>query len=149
MNSPVNALVWGQYQQSAVCRRRFHRSGGVAANYIAKWNSTSWTEGNYSRYGMMVTSMPLCATAPAICMPVERSPEPAALRSATLPNGIVTTSTWSAMGTGMNNSVNALAWDSTNNLLYAGGTLPRLAAARPITLPNGMVLTGRRWDWHE
>jgi hypothetical protein len=71
------------------------------------------------------------------------------LRSATLPNGIVTTSTWSAMGTGMNNSVNALAWDSTNNLLYAGGTLPRLAAARPITLPNGMVLTGRRWDWHE
>ena len=31
------------------------------------------------------------------------------------------TTTWSALGTGMNNSVNDIAFDSTNNVLYAGG----------------------------
>jgi hypothetical protein len=45
--------------------------GRTSANYIAKWNGTSW----------------------------------------------------SALGTGMNAEVNALAWDSTNDLLYAGRKL--------------------------
>ena len=98
----------------------FTTAGGVSANRVAKWNGSTWSalgsglnagvvalavDSNHMLYaGGGFTSAGTCTSANG-CNRIAKW------------NG--TTSVWSALGTGMNNTVDALLVDGSN--VYAGG----------------------------
>ncbi len=97
----------------------FTIAGGVAANYIAKWNAAT------STWQAMGTGMSGSVTA----LTTDSSGNVYAGGIFSAAGGVsanyiakwnAATSTWTAMGTGMNGSVTALTTDSAGNV-YAGG----------------------------
>ncbi|MCB8967380.1 MAG: hypothetical protein H6660_10850 [Ardenticatenaceae bacterium] len=54
-------------------------------------------------------------------------------------------SSWSALGTGVNGTVRAFAWDAASNTLFVGASSRQPGATRLTTSPVGMVLPGRPW----
>ena len=53
-------------------------------------------------------------------------------------------SAWSALGSGMNGAVYALAVDGAGNL-YAGGEFTTAGGVTPTASPNGTAAPGRPW----
>ena len=122
-NSPVSALV-RDASGNVYAGGYFTTAGGVAANYVAKWNGSNWqalgsgmndgvealaldTNGNLFAGGNFTTAGGVTANYVAKW------------------NG----SNWEALGSGMNNDVAALALD-TNGNFYAGGSFTLAGGTR-------------------
>jgi trimeric autotransporter adhesin len=110
----VNALAWSGTDLYA--GGDFTKAGGVAANYIAKWNGSSWSALGAGVYGGWFSVEALAVSGSNVYAG-------GAFRNA---GGIGAeriaqwdSSSWSPFGSGMNEEVLALAVSGTN--LYAGG----------------------------
>jgi len=133
MNTQVNALaVSGSILYAAGA---FTNAGGSAANYIAKWDGSSWSplgSGMNSAVSALALSGDLFAGGA-----FTNAGGSAANHIAKWDE-----SSWSPLGSGMNSDVKALAVSGSN--LYVGGAFTKAAAAWPVTLPNGTGAVGRR-----
>ena len=97
----------------------FTIAGTVRAKNIAKWDGASWSALGSGMIGQLrMFSCPWPSTLPALCMPAAWF---------TTAGGVTANhiakwdgSTWSALGSGMNDTVSALAIDASGTL-YAGG----------------------------
>ena len=115
-NGTVFALAWDGTNHTLYAGGNFTTAGGVTVNLIAKWDGSTWSalgtgmSGNYINSlawdGTNLYASGYFATAGGVTV-----------NHIAKWNG----NAWSALGTGMNNDVYALAWDGTNNNLYAGG----------------------------
>ncbi len=120
----VNALAWDG--SSLYAGGTFTTAGGVAANYVAKWDGTAWSPlgsgTNFFVYALVLGGSHLYAGGPFHTA------------GGVTVNGIAKWdgTTWSALGAGADSGVDALGWDGTN--LYASGNFSTTAgvAARSI-----------------
>ena len=118
----------------------FTTAGGSAANYIAKWNGSSWSALGSGMNGVSMRWRCRAAT----CMRGAISRRRAAARPINIAkwNG----SSWSALGSGMNGEERlCMRWRCRAATCMREAISRRRAAARPITSPNGTGAVGRRW----
>ena len=140
MNGYINALAVDS-SGNLYAGGDFTTAGGIAANYIAKWNGSS-TSPSWSALGTGMDSV-------VYALAVDSSGNLYAGGDFTTAGGIAanyiakwngssTSPSWSALGTGMDSRVYALAVDSSGNL-YAGGdfTTAGGVAANYIAKWNG------------
>jgi len=133
LDSGVNSTVfYGMVHDGAnlYAGGQFTTAGGQPANYVAKWNGTSWSS---LGSGMDAKVLALLVVGTDLY----------AAGDFTIAGGVTVYhvakwdgANWTALGGGMNNTVNALAWDGT--YLYAGGD---------FTLAGGVAANNlARWD---
>ena len=120
----------------------FTTAGGIAANYIAKWNGSS-TSPSWSALGTSMDSR-------VYALAVDSSGNLYAGGDFTTAGGPAANyniakwdgTAWSALGAGMNHIVQALAVDSTGNL-YAGG---QFITAEGVTVNRVAKWDGTSWS---
>jgi hypothetical protein len=113
----------------------FTTAGGVAANYVAQWNGSSWSA---LSSGMWDNSPYTCVYALAVSGNTLYAGGGFTTAGGVAANYVAqwNGSDWSALGSGMNNGVYALA--VSGNTLYAGG---------PFTTAGGVVATNvAQWN---
>jgi hypothetical protein len=133
MNSSVNALAL--IGTNLYAGGGFTTAGGVAANYIAKWNGSAW-----SALGWGINN--------SVCALAVSGTNLYAGGNFTIPGGGVANyiakwdgTAWSALGSGVNGYVDALAVSGTN--LYAGGGF---TSAGGVYATNIAKWDGRAWS---
>lgn len=135
MNSYVMALAWDGTNLYA--GGDFTSAGGVPANYVAKWNGTTWSALG-SGVDYRVTSLVWGGTNLYVGGGFTTA-------GGVVANGIArwNGTAWSALGTGMDGGgyVDALAWDGSN--LYAGGSFP---TAGGLTVNYVAKWNGSSWS---
>jgi hypothetical protein len=120
VNGSVRALAWDSARSLLYAGGWFTSVDGISANHIAKWNGTAWSPlGSGLRYEGVA----------ALAVDSSRSRVYAAgwfawaggVSAGRIAMCDARTSSWSALGSGMNFSVNTLALDGDGQTLYAGG----------------------------
>lgn len=116
----------------------FTTVGGIAANYVAKWNGSTWMSLGTGTNGIVRT------------LAVDSNDNVYAGGGFATAGGIAAArvakwngTTWSGLGAGINGTVNALAVDGNGNL-YAGGVFTAAGAivANCVAMWNGTAWSG-------
>jgi hypothetical protein len=95
---------------------QFITAGGISANGVAKWNGSSWSTLGAGVFG--VNAMALMGSDLYVAGNFSTAGE---VSANSIAKWNITTSTWSTLGSGVNNNVYALAVSGTD--LYVGGML--------------------------
>ena len=114
--------------------------GNILVNCIAKWNGTTWSPLIYNGIAgigtALVNNAVYTLTFDSIHNVLYVGGQFTSAGGVTVNNiakWTVSTSTWSALGSGMSTTVYGLTFDSTNNVLYAGGNF---TTAGGVTVNN-------------
>jgi hypothetical protein len=131
MDGPVHALAWDGVGASLYAGGDFTTAGGGAANRIARWNSGTWNALG-SGIGNTVNALAWDGTNLYAGGAFTTAAGKAANYIARWHSGAWSPLATSAVGSGMNGPVNALAWDgdSLYDSLYAGGAFSQ-AGGKP------------------
>ena len=88
----------------------FTTAGGVAAKNVAKWDGTTSSWSSPGLRDELAAFMLWPWTGAATCTPGATSAQPVGPRPVRSPNGMATTSSWSALGSGMNDYDAIMPW---------------------------------------
>ena len=120
MNGSVRALAWDSARSMLYAGGWFTTVGGISANHIAKWNGAAWSPLGSGLMNEGVAALAVDSSRSRVYVAgwFTRAGGVSAGRTAMWDTR---TSSWSALGSGMNFSVNTLALDGDGQTLYAGG----------------------------
>ncbi len=118
------------------------------ANFIAKWDGLHWTEVGFGFNGPVNalattdTGIVYAGGSFGISCVTANCGLFAPVRRVAKWDG----NNWSAVGFGLNDNVNALAWDKTNNLLYAGGKFLNVCANALCNILGASASRAAKWN---
>lgn len=116
----VRALAWDSARSMLYAGGWFTTVDGISANHIAKWNGAAWSPLGSGLRSEGVAALAVDSSRSRVYVAgwFTRAGGVSAGRTAMWD---ASTSSWSALGSGMNFSVNTLALDGDGQTLYAGG----------------------------